>query len=36
MKRMNIFLLDNRVVNGRCKFCGEKIPGIWGKGPEKG
>lgn len=36
MKRMNIFLLDNRVVDGRCKYCREKIPGIWGKGPEKG
>ena len=30
MKRMGFFLLDNNILNGSCKFCGQKIPGIWG------
>lgn len=35
MKRIGFFLLDNNILNGSCKFCGEKIPGIWGRDFEK-
>ncbi len=31
IKRVVFFLLENNIVNGRCKFCGEKIPGLWGR-----
>jgi len=31
IKRVVFFLLENNIVNGRCKFCGEKIPGFWGR-----
>jgi pyruvate formate lyase activating enzyme len=28
--RIHFQVLKNDVVNGKCKFCGHKIPGIWG------
>jgi pyruvate formate lyase activating enzyme len=28
--RLGFAVLENNVVDGRCKFCGERIPGIWG------
>ena len=27
--RVHFAVLKNNVVDGRCKFCGERIPGIW-------
>jgi pyruvate formate lyase activating enzyme len=27
--RIHFQVLSNNIKNGRCKFCGEKIPGIW-------
>jgi len=27
--RLGYNILQNNIVNGRCKFCGEKIPGVW-------
>lgn len=27
--RIHFGVLENNVVNGKCKFCGMKIPGIW-------
>jgi pyruvate formate lyase activating enzyme len=29
IKRVGYTVLENNIKNGRCKFCGEKIPGIW-------
>jgi pyruvate formate lyase activating enzyme len=29
IERRSIFLLENDVIDGKCKFCGEKISGIW-------
>jgi len=28
--RVHFAVLSNEIVDGRCKFCGESIPGIWG------
>jgi pyruvate formate lyase activating enzyme len=30
IKRIGYQVLENNVAGGKCKFCGEKIPGIWG------
>jgi pyruvate formate lyase activating enzyme len=27
--RLHFAVLENNVVDKRCKFCGERIPGIW-------
>jgi pyruvate formate lyase activating enzyme len=29
IKRLGYKILENNLKNGRCKFCGEKIPGVW-------
>ena len=29
IKRENYSILENNIKNGKCKFCGEKIPGVW-------
>jgi pyruvate formate lyase activating enzyme len=29
IKRLGYSVLENNVVDGKCKFCGNKIPGIW-------
>ncbi len=29
IERVGYKILKNNIVKGRCKFCGEKIPGIW-------
>ena len=29
IERRGFAILNNHLVNGRCKFCGEKIPGVW-------
>jgi len=29
IKRYGYTLLENNIVNGKCKFCGTPIPGIW-------
>jgi len=29
IRRAYLAILENNIVNGRCKFCGHKIPGIW-------
>ena len=29
VKRAGYFVLANNVINSQCRFCGEKIPGIW-------
>lgn len=29
ISRIHFFVLANNIVEGRCKFCGHKIPGIW-------
>lgn len=29
IKRIGFTVLENNIVNGKCKFCGEKIPGVW-------
>ncbi len=29
IRRAYMAILENNIVNGRCKFCGHKIPGIW-------
>jgi pyruvate formate lyase activating enzyme len=31
IKRIGYRVLENNVVDGKCKFCGEKIPGIWSR-----
>lgn len=28
--RTHFSVLSNNIINGRCKFCGKDIPGIWG------
>ena len=33
IKRIGYRILENNIVNGTCKFCGEKIPGIWNEKP---
>jgi pyruvate formate lyase activating enzyme len=29
IRREGYFILENNIVNGKCKFCGTAIPGIW-------
>lgn len=29
IKRVGFSVLENNIVNGKCKFCGEKIEGVW-------
>ncbi|MEE8300188.1 MAG: hypothetical protein V3R28_02650, partial [Desulfatiglandales bacterium] len=29
VRRTGFSILENNIENGRCKFCGEPIPGIW-------
>ncbi len=29
IKRVHFAVLKNNIVNGKCKFCGEKIAGVW-------
>jgi len=29
IKRVGLKILENNLTNGKCKFCGEKIPGVW-------
>ena len=29
IKRIGYTVLEDNIVNGKCKFCGYKIPGIW-------
>ncbi|MEE8637795.1 MAG: AmmeMemoRadiSam system radical SAM enzyme [Candidatus Margulisiibacteriota bacterium] len=29
IKRQGYKILENNLKNGRCRFCGEKIPGVW-------
>ena len=30
IKRHGFIVLENNINNGRCRFCGKKIPGVWG------
>ena len=30
IKRKGFYILENNIKNGKCKFCGEKIAGVWG------
>lgn len=30
VKRVGFYVLQNNIKNGRCKYCGEKISGVWG------
>ena len=29
IKRVRYFIRQNNIVDGKCKWCGEKIPGVW-------
>lgn len=29
IKRLGFSILENAVVDGKCKYCGERIPGVW-------
>ncbi len=29
VRRIHFSILDNRIKNGKCSFCGEDIPGLW-------
>jgi len=29
IRRLHMAILENNVVDGKCRFCGERIPGIW-------
>ena len=29
IRRVGFSVLENNIVNGKCKFCGEKIEGVW-------
>ena len=29
IERIGYFVKENNIIEGRCKFCGEKIPGVW-------
>ncbi|RLI85272.1 MAG: AmmeMemoRadiSam system radical SAM enzyme [Candidatus Altiarchaeales archaeon] len=29
IERIGYFVKENNIIEGRCKFCGERIPGIW-------
>lgn len=29
IRRIGYRILENNIINGKCKFCGDKIPGIW-------
>jgi len=30
IRRIGYHILENNIVNGKCKFCGFDIPGVWG------
>ena len=30
IKRIGYTVLENNIVNGACRFCGTKVPGLWG------
>ncbi len=30
IERIGFDVVQNNIVGGKCKFCGEKIPGVWG------
>jgi pyruvate formate lyase activating enzyme len=30
IRRLGFRVLENNVVDGKCKFCGIEIPGVWG------
>ncbi|MFH1407360.1 MAG: radical SAM protein, partial [Candidatus Omnitrophota bacterium] len=30
IERVGYFVKENNIVYGKCKFCGEEIPGVWG------
>jgi pyruvate formate lyase activating enzyme len=34
IRRKGYHILENNIVNGKCKFCGLEIPGVWGQGPK--
>jgi len=29
IERIGYFVKENNIIEGRCKFCGERIPGVW-------
>ncbi|MCK4652889.1 MAG: AmmeMemoRadiSam system radical SAM enzyme [Candidatus Cloacimonetes bacterium] len=29
IKRVHFQVLDNNIINGKCKYCGYEIPGVW-------
>jgi len=31
IERKGLLIQQNNIVDGRCKFCGHEIPGLWGK-----
>ena len=35
IKRAGYRILENNIINGKCKFCGMEIPGVWQKSKEK-
>ena len=35
VRRIGYRILENNIVDGKCKFCGEKIPGRWKKTEER-
>lgn len=30
IRRVGYFVVENNIVNSKCKFCGHRVPGIWG------
>lgn len=30
IRRYGFIVIENNIINGGCKFCGKKIPGVWG------
>ena len=37
IKRIGYRIIENNIINGKCKFCGKDIPGVWQKtSQEKG
>lgn len=32
IRRIGYHILENNIVNGKCKFCGIDIPGVWSEG----
>ncbi|MDI6841109.1 MAG: AmmeMemoRadiSam system radical SAM enzyme [bacterium] len=29
IRRIGYYVPENNIINGKCKFCGQKIPGVW-------